>query len=266
MIGFIGTGHMGGALARGVLAAGADPASVVVSAKDAQAARDFAEETGARPATSNTELVTAVGDGIVVVAVKPYAVADVLEEINDVARESGTVIVSIAAGLELATLARHLAPGQPLVRAMPNVAASVRASMTALCFSGSVTPAQQDAVREVFAAVGAHITLEEKHFSVFSALAGCSPAFTFTYIDALKRAAVADGLPAAQAVRIAAQAVEGAARLVLASELSPADLADTVQSPGGTTVAGVVELERAGFGAAVVRGVQASIDKDRNLS
>ena len=80
---------MGGALARGVLAAGADPASVVVSAKDAQAACDFAKETGARPATSNTELVTAVGDGIVVVAVKPYAVAGVLEEISDAARAAG---------------------------------------------------------------------------------------------------------------------------------------------------------------------------------
>jgi len=101
-----------------------------------------------------------------------------------------------------------------------------------------------------------------------SALAGCSPAFTFGYIDAMARAAVKNGLPKAVATRIAAQAVYGAAKLLLEkldAGASAASLADAVQSPGGTTVAGVVELEQAGFGAAVVRGVQASIDRDGEL-
>ncbi|MDN6485957.1 MAG: pyrroline-5-carboxylate reductase, partial [Ancrocorticia sp.] len=113
-----------------------------------------------------------------------------------------------------------------------------------------------------FDAVGQTEILAEKDFATFAAIAGCSPAFTFEYIDAMARAAVANGLPKAQAVRIATQAVVGAALLVQERAETPANLADLVQSPGGTTVAGVVALEEAGFGRATVKGVQAAIDRD----
>ncbi|MDO4888856.1 MAG: pyrroline-5-carboxylate reductase [Actinomycetaceae bacterium] len=269
MLGIIGVGAMGGAIARGVLESGEVQAEeLVVAALPVTMATDFASDTGARAAASNAELVREAGqDAIVIVAVKPHHIGGVLDEIAEDARENGTVIVSVAAGTPIASLQEHLAPGQPIVRVMPNVAAAVGASMTALAANDAATGRLPD-VRRIFEAIGAVEVLAEKDFSAFTALAGSSPAFTFEYIDALARAGVNNGLTKAGAVRIAAQAVAGAAQLLLArldDGATPASLADAVQSPGGTTVAGVVELEQAGFGAAIVRGAQATIDRDREL-
>ena len=268
MIGIIGIGAMGGAIARGLIAAGAAPGELVVYSANVEANARFVHETGAKLAYSNVDLVERAGDGaIVVVAVKPFAVGGVLDEIRKAAAKRGSVIVSVAAGTPIEFLESRLEPGQPVVRTMPNMAAAVGASVTAYACNQAAEPRADD-VADVLASIGIAEPMAENDFSAFSAIAGCSPAFTFGYIDAMARAAVKNGLPKASATRIAAQAVYGAARLLLAKlddGASAASLADAVQSPGGTTVAGVVELEQAGFGAAVVRGVQASIDRDKEL-
>ena len=140
--------------------------------------------------------------------------------------------------------------------------------MTALCSNENVSAEQFAEVEKIFEAVGRTARIAEKDFSAYSAIAGCSPAFTFYYIDALARGAVQAGLRKDEAVAIAAQAVRGAAQMLLeslADGATPASLADAVQSPGGTTVAGVVAMEEAGFSATIVRGVQASIERDRQL-
>lgn len=268
MIGFIGIGSMGGAIARGLIAAGTPAADIAVTSRTAAHRESFATETGVTAFATPAEVVEASGPGgIVIVAVKPYAVGAVLEEIRTAASEQGTVIVSVAAGISIATLESYLETNQPVVRTMPNVAAAVGASMTALAVNHAAS-AHIDRVSAILRAIGAVAPINESHFTTFSAIAGCSPAFTYEYIDAMARAAVYNGLPKAEAVHIATQAVLGAAKLLLETSgtgATPASLADSVQSPGGTTVAGIVELERAGFGAAVVRGVQASIDRDAEL-
>ncbi|WP_353066369.1 pyrroline-5-carboxylate reductase family protein [Arcanobacterium hippocoleae] len=150
---------------------------------------------------------------------------------------------------------------------MPNVASAIGKGMTALCANDFVTAAQFAKIQEVFAAVGAVSVIAEKDFPAFSAIAGCSPAWTFAYIDALSRAALAAGMTKAESVRVAAQAVAGAAQLALASlpEIRPQALIDTVTSPGGTTVAGLIEMEQAGFSNAVINGVRAAIARDAQL-
>lgn len=262
MIGFIGAGAMGSAIMQGAMSKG--HSDIVFSEAHDERARALAAQTGARHAT-NIEVVQEAS--VVILAVKPNVMGGVLDEIADAAKERGTVLVSIAAGTTLETLAAHLAPNQPIVRVMPNVAAQIGQSMSALCPNEYVDADSLDAVRAIFEAVGKVEILAEKDFAAFAAIAGCSPAFTFEYIDALARGAVANGIPKAQAVRIAAQAVLGSAALVLerAPEHTPATLADLVQSPGGTTVVGVVALEEAGFGRATVKAVQASVDKDVEL-
>ncbi|WP_244924567.1 pyrroline-5-carboxylate reductase [Actinobaculum suis] len=266
MIGFIGIGNLGGALARGLIAAGTDPQRLVVAAGKPAHARTFAAETGVNVAASNAELVAQAGCGaIIVLAVKPQIIGAVLEEIRAEASRQQSVIVSVAAGRDLGFLASHLEAGQAIVRTMPNVCAAVGESMTGIARNEFVSDTQLAQVREIFAAVGQVEDIDEDHFGVFSALAGCSPAYVFTFIDALARAGVKNGLSKQLSSRIAAQAMLGAARMALESDLSAADLADLVQSPGGTTVAGVVELEQRGFGAAIVAGAQASIDKDRSM-
>lgn len=270
MLGFIGAGNMGGAIVRGALRAElVSPDEVCVACGTEAEAAAVAADTGVQALSSNVELVRAVGEGaIVVLAVKPHAVAHVLAEIAEAAEQMRTVIVSVAAGTSLDMLAAPLASRQPIVRTMPNVAASVGQSMTAICPNEHVCEADTAEVEKLFNALGRTVRLAEKDFSAFSAIAGCSPAFTFNYIDALARGAVQAGIPKAQATAIAAQAVRGAAQMLLAGledGATPAGLADAVQSPGGTTVAGVVAMEDAGFSASVVRGVQAAIARDREL-
>ncbi|MCI1676047.1 MAG: pyrroline-5-carboxylate reductase [Ancrocorticia sp.] len=271
MIGFIGAGAMGSAIIRGAIASGTyKAAEIVLTASTPEHAQTYASELGTEYANTAADVVRRCGkDAIIVIAVKPYAVPTVLHEIRAVAAEQEAVLLSIAAGTTLDSLAIHLNPGQPIVRAMPNVAASIRQSITALCPGADVTDSQASEAERLLSSVGQVIRIAEKDFPTFSALAGCSPAFTLTYIDAMARAGVKNGLSKKTAVRIAAQAVLGTALLSLDAVDEPAgspmDLADAVQSPGGTTVAGIIALEDAGFGAAVVRGVQAAIDRDIEL-
>ena len=270
MIGFIGTGAMGSAIMRGVISAGLVAASdVVCSDHDAAAAKALSEELGVRAVASNAEVVTAVGAGVTILAVKPPVVASVLAEIREAAAAAGTVIASIATGTPIAALAAGLEPSQPIVRVMPNVAAQVGAGVAALCPGAGVTAAQLGAVRAVFEAVGIALEVPEKDFSAFAAIAGCSPAWTFAYIDALSRGALAAGMRKDDSLRIAAQAVLGSAQLALQaldSSIRPQALIDTVTSPGGTTIAGLIAAEREGFSNATVAAVTAAIARDQEIA
>ena len=270
MLGFIGVGSMGGALLRGVIESGKVKAGdVVFSRRDETAGKALAEELGAHYVRTNADVVRAVRDGIVILAVKPFQIASVLEEIKDAAASARCVIVSVAAGTPIAALEAGLAPEQPIVRSMPNVASAIGAGMTAFCPNEHVNSDQLAAVETVLKTVGLTAQVAEKDFSAFSAIAGCSPAWTFTYIDALSRAAVAAGMYKSEAVRIAAQAVYGAAALALKSlddGVRPLALVDTVTSPGGTTIAGLVAAERAGFSDATVQAVEAAVARDQAIA
>lgn len=269
MLGFIGTGNMNTAILRGVLASETTPASdVIISRKNADAGAKLASELGVTFEQDNAELVSELGeDSIAVVGVKPYMIADVLHEIREPAAANGTVIVSVAAGTSLEFIAEHLEANQPIIRVMPNVNSQIGAGMSALCPNEHVTDDQLKSTQDIFDAVGLTTIIAEKDFPAFSAIAGCSPAWTFTYIDALSRGALAQGLPKKEAVRIAAQAVMGSAKLVLdqLDEKGPATLVDQVTSPGGTTIAGLIAMEQSGFTNAVIHGVNAAVKKDAEL-
>ncbi|MDR6939120.1 pyrroline-5-carboxylate reductase [Arcanobacterium hippocoleae] len=269
MLGFLGAGAMGSAILRGVLSAkAATAAEIRFTRVNDTAATALSAELGVQRAATNTALVSELGKaGIVILGVKPYLVHEILSEIAPAAAKNGTVIVSVAAGISLEKLSAALPANQPIVRAMPNVASAIGKGMTALCANDFVTAAQFAKIQEVFAAVGAVSVIAEKDFPAFSAIAGCSPAWTFAYIDALSRAALAAGMTKAESVRVAAQAVAGAAQLAFASlpEIRPQALIDTVTSPGGTTVAGLIEMEQAGFSNAVINGVRAAIARDAQL-
>lgn len=257
---------MAGAIVRGAVDSGAVAGSAVVL-HDAHppAAQALAEDTGARVVGSAGELVAA--SDVVVLAVKPQVLPVVLAEIADDVARRRPLVVSIAAGVTLATLGATL-EGARLVRVMPNVNALVGAGMAALCGNDAAGEEDLTAVEELFTAVGDVVRIAERDFATYTAIAGSSPAFVFTFIDALARGAVRDGMPKALSVQIAAQAVLGSARMVLEraeAGTTPADLADMVSSPGGTTIAGLVAMEDAGFSPAVVRGVRAVIERDREL-
>lgn len=271
--GFIGAGNMAGAIVRGTIAAGTPATDVLLTSAHDSASR-LAAATGARHVPTAAELVAA--SDVVVLAVKPHVIPEVLGPLADALAARRPLVLSIAAGLSTERLAQMLPSGARVVRAMPNMAAAVGQSMTALAAGAAATPTDLQTARALMSTVGRVLVLAEKDFSAFTALAGSSPAFVFQFIEALARGGVAAGIPKAQAVEIVTQAVLGSALTVQAEAAktahadgergrTPADLIDAVSSPGGTTVAGLVALERAGFSAAAVDGVQATIARDRAL-
>ncbi|WP_235001810.1 pyrroline-5-carboxylate reductase [Arcanobacterium ihumii] len=271
MLGFIGVGSMGSAILRGVISAGiVAPAEIVFTRKNSSKAEKVVDEYGVSFVSSNLELVEKLGkNATIILAVKPYQMAEVLEEIAPIARNNRDILVSVAAGTQISSLIQFAGTEQKIVRAMPNVASSILSGMTALCPNSTVTQDELAHVENIFKAIGEVTTIPEKNFGAFAAIAGCSPAWTFTYIDALSRAAVAAGLTKDESLRIAAQAVKGAAELVLENlpdDVRPQALVDTVTSPGGTTIAGLISMEKAGFTNSVVTGVEAAIQQDKKIS
>lgn len=265
-IGFIGTGAMVSAIVRGVAAAGGDTSGFVLADTNTTQALALAEEVGASVAADNREVVHLAD--IVVLGVKPHVQATVLADIAPALRANPTTcLVSIAAGRSLATIRRDAEVNVPLVRVMPNVNAQIGHGMAAICHIDA-TPEQLEAVRSLLGAVGRTVDLDEAHFAVFSAIASCSPAWVFEIIDALARAGVKHGLTKAASVEIAAQALAGSAELVLARAadgLTPTQLIDQVTSPGGTTIAGLLAAEEAGLSTSLVKAVDATVARDREL-
>ena len=266
-IGFIGAGSMVGAIARGACAAGMDGADMVFTDAHGVHAPALAEELGATVAPSNAHLARDVD--VVVLGVKPHLQRGVIAEIRDaLSTRDDVLVVSIAAGRTLSAMEEDFHTPLPLVRAMPNVAAQIGESMTALCPNALVTDDQLGAARDLFDAVGRTVTLDEADFAVFSALAGCSPAWVFEIIDALASAGVRHGLAKNRAVAIVAQALAGSATLVLDAaerDVTPGQLVDQVTSPGGTTIAGLLAAREAGLSTALVKAVDAAVARDHEL-
>ena len=261
-IGFIGAGNMVSAIVRGAVAAGTPAGHLLLTSKHGSAER-LADQVGAVHVPDAADLVSR--SDVLILGLKPYVIPSVLTRLSEAIGRSKPLVVSIAAGLTLERLESLLPAGTRVVRTMPNMAAAVGESMTALAPGRNASAHDLETVRTL---------MEEKDFSAFIGLAGSSPALVCAFVDALARAGVMGGIPKALAVQIVAQAVLGTARTVQTEAQrtaegghgrTPADLIDAVCSPGGTSVAGMVALERAGFSDAVVRAFEAIVERDREL-
>ncbi|WP_125705624.1 pyrroline-5-carboxylate reductase [Lacticaseibacillus daqingensis] len=261
-LGFIGAGNMAQAIIDGLLKAKAlAPTDIIIHGGTAAHYEAYAAKTGVRTAFSNVAVVEQAE--LVILAVKPRLASDVIDELKPTLMAQQTPLVSLMSGVSLLQIEGYLGTKDyPLVRTMPNLNVAINAGMTAYA-ANPAAAAVLPHVIDLFAALGETIALEEAHFSTFVALSGSSPAFVYLFIDALSRAGVKYGLTKAAATRIAAQAVLGSGAMVLQSDGSPFDLIDKVSSPGGTTVAGLLAMEAAGFMPAVVAGVDATIAKDQ---
>jgi pyrroline-5-carboxylate reductase len=265
--GFIGAGNMAQAIIKGLVARKFFRAEDILAAdKDQEKLRNFCAAHGIRSFASNEELA---GEAeAIVLAVKPDQLRGVLPPLREIVRNRRPLVISIAVGVSLDGL-DALLDGKgdvPLVRIMPNVNAQIGLGMAALCGNQAVTPERMDWVESLFAALGRTLRLDEALFPAFSAVACASPAFAFMFIEGLAKGGLKAGLTRQQAVMAAAQAVLGSAGLVLESGQSPCALADTVCSPGGTTIAGVAALEEGAFTAALMRAVAAAVARDREMA
>ena len=263
-LGVIGAGAMGAAFVRRVVGVGAVAAERVVIA-DAERARAkaLADELGVRAAEDNAALAAA--SEYVIVAVKPGVVPAVLEEISPALRAEQTV-VSFAAGVRLGKIAEVLGEARcARIRVMPNTPALVGAGMFAVAAPG-VARERVAKLTEILRAAGEVVEVEEKLMDAVTGLSGSGPAFVFVMIEAMADGGVAAGLPRSVAQQLAVQTVLGAAKLVQETGQHPGALKDGVASPGGTTIAGIAELERGGFRGIVASAVRAAAARSRELS
>ncbi len=261
-IGFIGMGNMGFALLKGVLKK--FPAEAVVfTAKTEETRERVFRETRVRAVPSNPECANACK--YLILAVKPQYYSSVLRQIR-YAVTAEHVVISLAPGITADYLKEALGSDRRIVRAMPNTPALVGEGMTGLSFCAEEFSREEiDMVHKIFGAVGIWADVEERLMSAVVCVSGSSPAYVYQFIEALADGAVKYGLPREQAYTFAAQAVAGAARMVLETGEHPAVLKDRVCSPGGTTIAGVAALENAGFRSAVIKACDACYEKSESI-
>lgn len=265
-VGFIGIGNMAHAIVKGMIEKNyMKSEDIYLASRTKETLAIFAKETNTTICSSNEELIANVD--IVVLAVKPNVLTEILPGLSSAIEKYEPIVVSIAAGTSLQKLAQLIGEKSttPIIRVMPNLNSVIGEGMAAVCGNHFSTLEQVQYILGMFKSIGEAIELEEKDFSAFIAIAGSSPAYTFLFIDSLARGAVKNGIPKELATQIAAQAVLGSAKLVLESEHSPWNLIDQVSSPGGTTVAGLVALEDEKFISTIIKGVDATIAKDQEL-
>lgn len=264
MIGFIGGGNMASAIIGGLLASGlSDKDHISAADKNPEAVRRLSEQYGITAVTENAQ-ICAHAD-ILFLSVKPNMFPVVIPEIRDHLKE-GAVVVSIAAGQPIARIEALFQKEIRLIRVIPNTPALVGASMSALCKNGHVTDEEMKEVKSIFDSFGESEIVNESLIDTVVGISGSSPAYVYLFIEAMADAAVADGMPRAQAYKFAAQAVLGSAKMVLETGKHPGELKDMVCSPGGTTIEAVAVLEQKGFRSAVIEAQRACVQKSRDMS
>lgn len=262
----LGAGMMGSALARGIVQAGAmPPEAVTIFDLHTLKARGLAAEVGGDAHVAETVQEAVAGKSIVLLALKPNVLLQVLEEIAPVLTEQ-QIVVSIAAGIPLRRLEAIIGKSVPVVRAMPNTPCLVGAGATAVCQGAHASHDHLQRAQALFAAVGESIAVEEKHMDAVTALSGSGPAYVYLMIEAMSDAGVKAGLTRDLSRLLAAQTVYGAAKTVMASNEHPAQLKDNVTTPGGTTIAALAVLERAGLRTALGDAIEAAINRSKELS
>lgn len=257
--GFIGLGNMAKAIIGGMLNSGEFDKSAIFGYDISSSAAESAKEL-CIIADSIRDIIAKTD--IIVLAVKPQVIDNVLNELKG----KGLKVISIVAGKSTQYIQGVLGGDSKIVRVMPNINAFAGAATSAYAPTSNAEGALCDETIKIFETIGTIIRLDEKYFSVFTALCGSAPAFTYMYIDALAKAAVKGGLPRETAQKLAADMVMGSAKMVLESNTHPIELADRVCSPAGTTIDGVLALQKNGFETAVSEAIQAVIDRDKQLA
>ncbi len=259
----IGIGNMGQALISGFLKSGMlMPTDIHICDMDINKVREYANRTGCIPHTNALEAIQ--NANYVLLSVKPQVIDSVVASIADSLHEE-TVVISIAASVTLKRLRRSLPALTPLVRVMPNTPALVGAAVCAICPDG-ISDDQKKFVFSLFRTCGMIVPCTEKQLDAIGCVSGTGPAYVMLFIESLADAAVKLGIPRDIALEISTMTVYGSGKLAVDTKTHPAVLKDQVCSPGGTTIEGVLALEKYGMRAAVEAAVVAADDKTRLLA
>ena len=262
--GIIGGGVMAEALLSRLIIQGIyQPQEVIVSEPQPSRRGFLVQQYGVYVTAENQEVARAVAAEVLFLAIKPQVFETVAAELSATAMMP-SLAISILAGVPLSKLEAAF-PTVPVIRAMPNTPATVGAGMTAIAPGKHVQPHHLQQAQQLFKAVGEVVEVPEPLMDAVTGLSGSGPGYVAILVEALTDGGVAAGLPRAIASQLALQTVLGTAQLLKDSRLHPAELKDRVTSPGGTTIAGIAELERSGFRSALIEAVKAAAIRSKAL-
>jgi len=262
-LGMIGGGVMGEALLSRLVAKQVfAPEVIIVGEPQADRRTTLAQQYGVMVTADNQQVLHQAD--VVLLAVKPQNLAAVAVDLEQATSHGSSLLLSILAGIPLSKL-EAIVPGWPVIRAMPNTPATVGAGMTVLAAGQGVQPQHLHQARRIFETVGQVLDVPESLMDAVTGLSGSGPGYVAIMIEALADGGVAAGLPRTVSLQLALQTVRGTAELLLSKEWHPAVLKDRVTSPGGTTIAGIAQLEQAGIRSALIEAVRTAAQRSRDL-
>jgi pyrroline-5-carboxylate reductase len=262
-IAVLGAGKLGETLIKGLLEAGViNIDNVTITAGHQQRLDQMRARFNVSGTLSNRAAAEAVD--IVIVAVKPQTVPVVLNEIGDLLRPA-QLLISVAASVSTAFIEKHIAAPVPVIRAMPNTPCLLNKGMTGIAPGKNATPEHVALAKFIFDAVGRTVVADEKHMDAITGLSASGPAFIYIIIESLAEAGVKVGLPRDVATELAAQTVVGAGSMVLETAEHPAKLKDSVTTPAGCTIDGILELEEGGLRVTLIKAVVKATQRAKEL-
>lgn len=262
-IAFIGAGQMGSALMRGMLQAKViQPHQVIVSDVNRNRLEELRREFQVNVAENNRD--AAQRSNVILLAVKPQQLGDVLNEIQDCIDEN-QIIISIAAGVSTKAISRRIEKNIPIIRVMPNLSVLVRKGISVISPGAAVGESSVELVERLFASVGEIIFLEEELQNQAMALSGCGPAYFYYFVENLIEAGKKSGLDSQIATKLVIETLVGAGAMLKETGKPPTKLREMVTSPGGTTSAAWQVFEQAGFPEWFLKAVEAAIKRAQEL-
>lgn len=263
-IGIIGLGRMGRCLVQGLLEGQRFTQDrIFFTTRSDESGRRAAEELGIQRCKNNAELVKRCS--IVILAVKPQNVAEVLSQIGPTLPKTHTLI-SIVASIPTTFLEAHLPKGGSVLRVMPNTAAFVRHSVTAVALGKTANEKDWERTAAIFGPLGKILRVDERHMDAVTGLSGCGPAYFYVILEALTDAGIKVGLPRETASQMAAHTMLGAAQMLLQTGKHPAALKDEVTTPAGCTIDGLMELEEGKLRVTLIKAVVQATKRAKALA
>lgn len=252
-IAVLGAGKIGESLIGGLIDSKLVPADrIVATARHPERLEAVRRRFGVATTLENDR--AACGASVILLAVKPQAMAEVLKDLRGSVRRD-QLVLSVAASVPTAFIEKRLGVAAPVVRAMPNTPCLIRQGMTAICAGRRADARHLDVARQIFGTLGRCLVVEERHMDAVTGLSASGPAYLYVVIESLAEGGVKVGLPREVATELAAQMVLGSAGMVLQSGEHPAKLKDVVTTPAGCTIDGLLELEEGGLRVTLIKAV-----------
>lgn len=258
-IAIIGGGNLGKSIAQGLLEHNFEANKITVTRNRVELLSDL-ERQGIQVSNNNT--IATQQAQVIIIAVKPYKIADILQSLNS-ELTSDKIIISVVSDFSIAQIEKNINCASPIIRAMPNTATSVNESITCLA-SNNASKEDMTIVKNIFNALGETIEINETLMDAATVLGACGIAYVLRFIRAMIQGGIEIGFDAQTATKIATQTVKGASELLLQKENHPEAEIDKVTTPKGCTIAGLNEMEHQGFSSALIKGIKASYESISN--